>query len=256
MFAPRLNPWDDLDDIAPDEELPDYEADTAPAYDFTDFDEPMRTYRLCQYDRKIQLLAAHGASAKSSYRITTNGFRIFSKKPYMDILYTSPEMRQRNIAVIKFDNDGPLPWCPRAHFDYSDSSGSSSTHNMKAPNFTDWEVDIGGRLYEWTVSMIPSSLVLREKASSVILARFTYSACGTQAARGAEVGDLIVWRDAVTLDADGMHKLVCSLMVSITHLKRMGRSYTNVSGELTRSTSLVREHVPAHRASSAGVSMI
>ena len=255
MYAPRLNPWD-LDDVAPDEELPDYEADAAPAYDDTAFDEPLMTYHLRQYDRKIQLLVAYGTASKSSYRITTNGSRLFSKKPHMEVLYTSQEMRQRIIAAIKFDNDGPLPWCPRAHFDYSDSNGHPSTHSMKAPNFADWEMDIDGRSYEWTIAINPSSLVLREKSSSVVIARFTYSVCGTQAARGAEVGELIVWRDAVTMDANGMDKVVCSLMVSITHLKRMGRNYTNVSGEPVRAASLTREHIPACRASSAGVSMI
>lgn len=254
MYALRLNPWE-LDDIAPDEELPDYETDAAPAYDFTDLYEPLISYHLRQYDRKIQMLVAYGAAAKSSYRITTNGFRLFSKKPEMEVLYTSQEMRQRNIAAIKFDNDGPLPWCPRAHFDYNDANGASMRQDMKAANFADWELDMGGRSYEWTISINPSSLVLREKTSSVVIARFTYSSCGTQAARGAEVGELIVWRDAVTMEADGMHKVVCSLMVSITHLKRMGRHYTN-AGELVRSASLTREHIPAYRASSAGVSMI
>lgn len=255
MCAQRLNPWD-IDGVAPDEELPAYEDDAAPAYDSAAFDEPLATYGLRQYDRKIQLLVSYGANNKSSYRITTNGFRMFSKKPEMEVLYTSHEMRQRNIAQINFDNDGPLPWCPRAHFDYHDSSGVQSTTSMKAPDFADWQFEMGGRRYVWALSMNPSSLVLQEETSSVVISRFTYSACGTQAARGAEVGILHIWRDPLTMGADGMDKVVCSLVVSITHLKRMGRQYTNLSDELVRSASLVREHIPAHRMSSAGLSMI
>ena len=255
MNAPRINPWD-LDDVAPDEGLPDYDADAAPAYESAAFDEPLMTYHLRQYDRKIQMLVAYGAGCKSSYRITTNAFRLFSKKPLMEVLYTSQEMRQRNVATIQLDNDGPLPWCPRAHYDHTDPSGHTSTHCMRAPNFADWDLEIGGRSYEWIISSSPWSLVLREKTSSVVTARFTYSTYGTQAARGAEVGELIVWRDAITMDPDGMDMVVCSLMVSITHLKRMGRRYTNVSGELARAMSLTREHIPAHRASTAGMSMI
>jgi hypothetical protein len=155
MFAPRLTPWDE---VAPDEELPDYEADAAPSYDDTTFNEPFVTYGLRQYDRKIQMLVAYGAADRSSYRITTNAFRMFSKKPHMEVLYTSQEMRQRNIGQIRLDIDGPLPWCPRAHFDYHDSNGVPSTYKMKAPD-----------------SANPMSLVLREKTSSVVLARFTYS---------------------------------------------------------------------------------
>jgi hypothetical protein len=251
MYAPRLNPWDFEDELPPD-----YDADAAPAYDETDFSAPLMTYSLRQYDRKIQVLVASGTAAKSSYRITTNSFRLFSKKPDTEVLYTSQEMRQRIVAAIKFDNDGPLPWCPRAHFDYTDSNGGISMHTMRAPNFADWEFGLGDRVFEWTIAMFPSSLVLRERGSSVVIARFTYSACGTQAARGGEVGELVVWRDAVTLMVDGMHKLVCSLMVSITHLKRMGRNYANVDGEVVRAASLGRERGMVCRGFEAGVSMV
>jgi hypothetical protein len=172
MFAPRLTPWDE---VAPDEELPDYEADAAPSYDDTTFNEPFVTYGLRQYDRKIQMLVAYGAADRSSYRITTNAFRMFSKKPHMEVLYTSQEMRQRNIGQIRLDINGPLPWCPRAHFDYHDSNGVPSTYKMKAPDFADWELDIGDGSYVWAISANPMSLVLREQTSSVVLARFTYS---------------------------------------------------------------------------------
>ncbi|KAH7080029.1 hypothetical protein BKA63DRAFT_233445 [Paraphoma chrysanthemicola] len=258
MTAPRLNPWDDFDDhVAPDEALPDYDDGRAPAYDSGTYDDPTMIYHLRQYDRRIQMLVAYGPAATSSYRITSNGYRLFSKKPEMEVLQTSRDMKQRNIAVMGFDNGGPLPWCPRAHILYTNKLGAAIKYGMEAPNFADWQVQLGERMYEWSVATQPSSLVLREKTSSIVIARFTYSACGMQAARGAEVGQLVVYCDALTSQSEGVDKLVCSLMVSLTHLKRMGRHYTNnVNNELSRSASLPREYIPSNRMSSAGVSMI
>ncbi|KAF1953237.1 hypothetical protein CC80DRAFT_537758 [Byssothecium circinans] len=77
MYAQRLNLWE-LKDAPHDEELPDHEADAALSYDGSLFDEPLITFHLRQYDREI--LRAYGASAASSYRVTTNSFRVFSKK--------------------------------------------------------------------------------------------------------------------------------------------------------------------------------
>lgn len=256
MYAQRLNPWDEYEEDAHDEELPDYEADAAPAYDFTSVDEPIATYHLRQYDRKIQLLRPYGISQASSYRITTNSFRVFSKKPEMEVLYTSKEMRQRNMASIGFDKGGPIPWCPRAHFDYVDADGTATAHKMEAKNFVDWMITLGDRQYEWSISIQPTSLVLREMGSALVIARFTYSRCGTQAMRGAEVGQLSFFRDALTMEMAGIDKVICSMFVAITSLKKMGRNYHNNSEDAMRCGSVTREHIPAHRASSAGVSMI
>jgi hypothetical protein len=255
MYAPRLNPWEDLDeDVTPDEELPDYHADAAPAYDFVSLDEPFLTYSLRQYDRKIQILRAHGISSVS-YRITTNSFRVFSKKPEMEVLYTSDEMRQKIIAAIQFDKHGPLPWCPRAHFDYTEADGSTAVHTMEARNFADWTLTLNAKRYEWALATQPSSLELREFNSPLVIARFTYSPVGTQAQRGAEVGELVLFRDALTTDPRGQDMVVCSMMVPLTHMKKMGRMYHNPE-QMMRVGSMVPEHVPAHRASTAGVSMI
>ncbi|KAH7394516.1 hypothetical protein BKA66DRAFT_456593 [Pyrenochaeta sp. MPI-SDFR-AT-0127] len=251
----RISPLDF--DVAPDEELPGYEASTAPAYDSGTYDLPLFIYHLRQYDRRIQILTSYGPCPTSSYRITTNGFRLFSKKPEMEVLYTSPERRQRNIATISFDSDGPLPWRPRAHFDYTDAEGSLQRHDMESVNFADWTLTMEGRIYAWTVDMRPVSLVLCEKNSSIVIARFTYSASGTSAARGAEVGELTIYRDMLTMERPGIDKLVCGLMVTVTHLKKMGRQYTNGLNELeiTRAGSISREYSSPHRASSAGFSV-
>ncbi|KAH7390939.1 hypothetical protein DE146DRAFT_149979 [Phaeosphaeria sp. MPI-PUGE-AT-0046c] len=254
MYAPRLNPWD-VEDTLHDEELPDYDADAAPAYDGSLFDEPLMTYHLRQYDRKIQILREYGANAASSYRVTTNTFRLFSKKPEMEMLYTSADMKQRNIAMLQFDKDGPLPWCPRAHFDYIDSNGAASVHKMEARNFADWTIVLEGRRYEWTLSMQPSSLVLREEGAALVIARFTYSSIGTNAMRGAQVGELVIFRDALTMELRGIDMVACSLMLALKYMQKMGRMYHNPDGTM-RAGSATREHIPANRMSSAGVSMI
>jgi len=256
MYAQRLNPWDDMDEDAHDEELPDYEADAAPAYDFISFDDPIATFHLRQYDRKIQLLRPYGASQASSYRITTNSFRVFSKKPEMEVLYTSKKMRQRNIATMSFDKDGPIPWCRRAHLVHTDADGTATVYKMEARNFVDWAMVFGERRYEWSISIRPRFLVLREVNSDRVIARFTYSQCGTQAMRGAEVGELKLFRDPLTMGIHGTDKVVCSMMVAMTSLKKMGRNYHNSAEEVMRSGWATREHDPAHGASTAGVSMM
>lgn len=227
-------------DVDHDEELPGYEESTAPAYDSGTFDEPILTYHLRQYDRKIQILVAYGPCSSTSYRITTNGFRLFTKKPDMEVLYTSHEMRQRRLASMNFDDDGPLPWRPRAHFDHVASNGTRRTYNMESPNFADWTYAIENRNYTWALNVAPVSLVLTEVGSTVVIARFIYSAKGTSAMRGGEVGELWIYRDTLIMEQDGLDKAVCGLMVSLHHLKKMGRHYSNKTAEQGRRGSVTR----------------
>ena len=133
----------DFLDVAHDDELPSYgEAETAPAYDDGAYDGPLVTYHLRQYDRKIQMLAAYTGPLASSYRITTNSFRVFSKKPEMEVLHTSQDMRQRNIAALSYDNDGGFPWRPRAHFNYASEDGLRTKYKMESLNFEDWSLTV------------------------------------------------------------------------------------------------------------------
>jgi hypothetical protein len=248
----RLSPLDL--DVGHDEELPGYEALTAPApaYDSGAYDEPLITYQLRQYDRKIQVLGAYSTAATSSYRITTNSFRLFSKKPEIELLYTSPEMRQRVVASISYDNDGPLPWRPRAHFDHNASDGLDTRYEMESRNFTDWTFQVRDRTYAWRLQLRPVSLVLCAVGSGIAIARFTYSAKGALAVRGAEIGELRVYRDGLTMQQDGIDKLVCGLMVVLTFMKKMGRYYRNEMSQQERADSVTRELSPLHMASLAG----
>ncbi|KAH9863725.1 hypothetical protein J1614_009657 [Plenodomus biglobosus] len=238
-------------EVDPDEELPGYEESTAPAYDSCTFDDPVTTYHLRQYDGKIQILVAHGPCSSTSYRITTNGFRFFSKRPDMEVLYTSHEMRQRSLATITFDNNGPFPWRPRAHFDHIASDGTRKRHDMESSNFADWSYAIGTRTYAWALDVAPVSLVLTEMGSAMIIARFTYSAKGTTATRGGEVGELWIYRDALTMEQDGVDKAICGLVVALSHLKKMGRHYSNRTADVERREWVTRDMSPLRRASLA-----
>ena len=255
----RIDPLDL--DVAHDDELPGYDEVApaiAPAYDSGAYGEPLTTLSLCQYDRKIQMLGAHGARAASSYRITTHSFRVFSKKPDMELLYTSPDMRQHSMASITFDNNGGYPWRPRAHFDHTAEDGLSTRYNMESQNFEDWTMTVDDRTYVWTLDMRPLSLIMCEKDSSRVIARFTYSEKGVLALRGAKVGDLTIHRDSLTLGRDGIEKVVCGMMIVVTFLKRMGRRYTNKAAGLGRVDSVTGEMpLPSlHRGSNAGYSSV
>ncbi|CAA9967086.1 hypothetical protein PTMSG1_10445 [Pyrenophora teres f. maculata] len=252
----RLDPWDL--GVAHDEELPAYDdMSTPPAYDGGAFDGPFITYRLRQYDSKIQILAAYDAPAASSYRFTTNSFRVFSKKPELEVLHTRHDFRQRSIAAICFNNKGGFPWRPRAYFDYTSADGQSTRHDMESVNFEDWTVAIGDESYVWMLEMRPISLVLCERSSGTVIARFTFSEKGVLASRGAEVGELSIYRRGLAVQEDGIHKLACSMMVVLTFLKRMGRNYMNPRPEGPgRAGSLSRDRRlrSLHRGSTAGYS--
>ncbi|KAF3002472.1 hypothetical protein E8E13_005344 [Curvularia kusanoi] len=234
-----------------DEELPDYEASTPPAYDNSENYGPYRTFHLKRYDRRIQMLVSYGPSANAAYRVTTNTFRLFSKRPEMEVLYTG-EGRMRKLATISFDHDGPLPWRPRAHFDHTDPTGLTERFDMESRNFADWAVTIGGRVYDWRLSMSPTSLELSERGMTLVIARFTYSDRGTLAVRGGEVGDLVIYRDVLTMERDGIGKIVCSLMVALSQLQKLGRHYSNNDANRSRTNSMVQEQRSGHRGSSAG----
>ncbi|KAL7780423.1 hypothetical protein CFE70_010446 [Pyrenophora teres f. teres 0-1] len=228
----RLDPWDL--GVAHDEELPAYDdMSTPPAYDGGAFDGPFITYRLRQYDSKIQILAAYDAPAASSYRFTTNSFRVFSKKPELEVLHTRHDFRQRSIAAICFNNKGGSLGVP------------------------DWTVAVGDESYVWMLEMRPISLVLCERSSGTVIARFTFSEQGVLASRGAEVGELSIYRRGLAVQEDGIHKLACSMMVVLTFLKRMGRNYMNPRPDgRGRAGSLSRDRRlrSLHRGSTAGYS--
>jgi hypothetical protein len=108
-------------------------------------------------------------------------------------------------------------------------------------------MSINGVTYAWTSESRPVSLVLQENGTDVVIARFTYSGHGVMATKGAEVGELTIYRDGLSSDNGGVEKIIGGLMVSVMHYKRMGRNYKNEEPVRVDSVSGVR--LPVHRLS-------
>ncbi|KAF1955263.1 hypothetical protein CC80DRAFT_372134, partial [Byssothecium circinans] len=208
----------------PDEELPGYD-EPAPEYSVEANTTALHTYHLRQVDRKLQLFVPYGPSASVSYKVTTRSARLFSKKAEMDVWRTVPSIkREEHVASVWFDNDGPLPWRPRAHFIHG-----SSSHAMESRNFSDWSIVINGTTYAWVFVSHPSCyLVLHEPVTDEVIARFNFSARGTTAHGGAEAGNLTIHRrHAVAAEGEGVEKILCALIVTLANFKKMGRHYKN-----------------------------
>jgi hypothetical protein len=252
-FSRRLD-LSELERAHPDEELPDYDSQTAPEYAVEDFETPICTYHLRQLDRKIQHFVTYGPTSRSSYKVVCPPSRLFSKKPDIELLRVSfgEGVEEENIASASSNNNGPLPWRPRAHVSHTNAAGRRDLYSMESRNFADWTIVISENTYTWAMESRPVSLVLREQTSDLIIARFTYSSCGTMATKGAEVGELTVYPDRITADRDGIEKIMASLAVPMIHFKKMGRHYRNDRTE--RSTSLAGHPLHVQMASFASQS--
>lgn len=240
-------------DVGRDEELPDYEPDTTPEYTRGDYETPMHSYHLRQVDRKLQTFVPYGPLASTSYKIRTRGVRLFSKKPESEVWRISgPEKTEERMACIHFDNDGPLPWRPRAHYSHEPPAGSRalSVHHMESRNFHDWTVEIGNSIYLWALTARPVALEMTELASREVVARFVFSVRGLNASGGADAGDLSIFEHPLSNDHDGVEKIMCGLIIVLANFKKMGKYYWNEEVDLvTRATSILGGTVPPHRAS-------
>jgi len=218
--------------VVHDDELPDYDAATAPAYSRGDYEVPLHTYHLRQVDRKLQTFVPYGPAASTSYKVTTRGARLFSKKPELKIWRsTGRATPEEHMASIWFDDNGPLPWRPRAHFDH-EAAQSISSNGMESRNFIDWTVAIRGATYLWTLGARPISLEMTEKSSAEVIARFIFSGRGMTASGGADAGDLSIYHHALSEDNDGVEKIVCGLVVVIANFRKMGKYYWNDEKDL------------------------
>lgn len=218
------------------DELPAYEPSTAPLYERVDYTTPLHTYHLRCANRKLQRWVQYGPSGTGLYHVKTYAsFRVFSSKPDMAMSQTLPETgQQRHMASISFDNDGPLPWCPRAKFSYAEPEMPVVTVRMESKNFSDWTFAMAGVALVWKFERKPICLTLEEESEHAVIARFTYSKAGTLATNGAEVGKLELYRSGARWEGD-VEKILASVMVPITHFKRMGRQYWNAP-QLDRSS--------------------
>ncbi|KAF2494031.1 hypothetical protein BU16DRAFT_528198 [Lophium mytilinum] len=219
------------------EELPHYEPHSPPVYERRDSSMssvPKISYHLRQISKKVQILVPFGPTHAPLYKIVSRGAPSFlSKKSEMTLRRVQrgsvEALEGDEVANIDFDNNGPLPWCPRAKI-----ACGSTRYSMEARNFADWKIPMGeGRsAFYWRLDDRPVSLAFVEGSSGVVFARFTYSECGTVAANGAEVGELVIFRDGFLGDGSEVEMIASSCVIAITHFKKMGRHYRNEKGGL------------------------
>ena len=157
-----------------EDELPGYDAETAPLYNQLDF-LPIWTYHLRQVNRKLQILVPFGPTCDTSYKIffrTT--LNLLSKESDITLNCVSPKLSEEiTVATTDFSNDGPLPWCPRATFRCNIMNTElAKTYYMEARNFSDWKVSIGEVSFFWRLEDRPFTLVFSEGSSRVAIARF------------------------------------------------------------------------------------
>jgi hypothetical protein len=235
-FLPELHlPDTDHDSPPVHEELPAYTTEIAPPYEERQNLEPVLSYGFYQIGRKLQIVtpATRATIYRPRYRITTrSATSIFSKKPEYTLtkLPTGADAavagsRSKDVATMNFDRNGELPWMPRATVVHYGTS--SKNYPIEARNFSDWNVKMDEETYTWRLADHPTSLVLVEQSSDSIVARFAYSRDGTDATRGAEVGQMDFFGGNKSEDQNWVELVLATCVVAMQHWKSMGRHYRN-----------------------------
>lgn len=220
-------------DIVPDEELPAYSPTDAPAYQARDPHMPVFVYRLTQLGHRTQQWVLHDtASTRTIYQVRGRPLlHVFSQEP--DLVISKVSHSQEPLGSVKLnDDDGSLPWRPRARILHHDGTGVSRGYRMESRNLADWSMVLGDVAYEWRLGACPIRLVL-SSAGGAVMAQFTWSCTGTLSRKGDIVGELVVYSGALSADDVGVEVVLCSVLVPIVHLKRMGRRCWNVPATST-----------------------
>lgn len=220
----------------PDDELPDYEALNLPSYDDDRLQTPFAIWRICQISKNLRHVT-ESTGQRCPYRIAfRSGPSMFSKKADMTIHRMKKDADPANdmspeVANMSFDRGSKLPWMPRACLSYTMPSTSRREEcAMAAPNFNDWKFKIGGKVFSWNLATRPASLVLLDRTSESVAARFLYSRYGTDASKGAEVGTLDIYSGYGNEEDGGVEWILASVQIAIGHWKSMGRHYRNAPG--------------------------
>lgn len=254
-WAPQTSPVEATDGQR--ERPPNYSSslpDAAPQYSRELHERPIHTCYLRAPNKKSFVVVPYGPSSIQAHKIVSRGSLPFSKKPEIEVWRTiraDAAKVDEYVAGIWFDNDGPLPWCPRAHFVRRDSTNGDQTYRMEARNFSDWTISVNNVRYIWVLEAKPFSLVLRACGTKDTIARFNFSALGLVATGGAEAGDLSIWEAGLSQDGAGMDIILCSLVTAISQFKKMGRHYKNEPGTVPARELTAEERLPLHRTSIA-----
>lgn len=222
-------------DVPSDEELPDYEASDLPSYEDDRLRSPVTIYRLFQIARNLQHVRPADGSLRErpSYRIVfRSSLSMFSKKADMTMKKLKAGSMLEDdtgdeVATINFDRSNRLPWMPRACVSHTLQVQEIKTYSMAAPNFHDWKFNVESKLFSWNLASRPASLLLLDRTADDIAARFVYSRYGTDANKGAEVGQLDIYSGYGSEQDSTVEWMVATCQIVIQHCKNMGRHYRN-----------------------------
>lgn len=225
----------DLTDVFPEEELPDYVASDLPSYEDDRLRTPVTTYQIFQMAKNLQCVrpANENLRARPSYRIVfRSNLSMFSKKADMTMQKMKAGSKPQDdagdeVATINFDRSNKLPWMPRACVSHTPQVHQIKTYSMAAPNFNDWKFNVESKNFSWNLASRPASLVLLDRTADDIVARFVYSRYGTDANKGAEVGQLDIYSGYESEQDSTVEWMVATCQIAIQHLKNMGRHYKN-----------------------------
>ncbi|KAF2100854.1 hypothetical protein NA57DRAFT_36343 [Rhizodiscina lignyota] len=211
------------DDELPAYELPDYEASELPTYERSSISIPTINIQFRQINRSLICLQSVDEDQHLRYKIITKSrTRIFSGKPDMT-LYVDSASQDMLVGAFEFDNSTTLPWCPRANLSIDVAGEGNRKVQMESRNFSDWSFTWNDARFIWTLQERPTSLVLVDRSSRTIIARFSYSIYGTTANKGAEIGDLTIY--APSEHGLTTEMVICSCTIAIKHWSKMGRHH-------------------------------
>jgi hypothetical protein len=187
------------------------------------------TYQLRQINRKHQTLVPLGPTAVAAYSIQKNSVTgFFTNRPDITISrMSSPKLVEGVVANLHLDRSSSYPWVPRATISYEDAGTLDQHLVLEDFQRCRWKVDISGVPHHWSMLFHPTSLVLAEEHTGAIQATFKYSAYGTAAHGGQEVGQFSILHNLQDTDTSRIEQVFFSACLVISFWKDMGKAFSN-----------------------------
>jgi len=223
-------------------DLPDYTLphETSPIYDAENFNQPLITYHLRATKKDTShFLSFEPATSNTqpSYEINyrkRNALTFFTRKADISISRIAPSSSLGEDAVVvaraDFHDDGGFPYCPRARMTLNTNAEhrEDATIEMQSRDWTNWTCTYDSLPCTWTLCDTPRCIELQHSTTPTnptppVIARFTYRNAGQNVLAGGEVGELGIWRDALTESVEGREVVVLGCLVVIRHFDRVGK---------------------------------
>jgi hypothetical protein len=228
--------------LAEPHEPPDYTLshELSPSYVPEAFNQPLITYHLRATEKNtLHFVSFEPATSNTqpSYEISyrkRSALTLFTRKPDISIARIAPSSYDGGTMVVAravFHDDGGFPYCPRARMTLNTNAEhrEDATIEMKSRDWTNWTYTHESVPNTWTLCDVPRGIELQHSPSSAnpsppVIARFTYkNGVGTKVLAGGEVGELSIWRDALTESVEGREVAVLGCLVVIRHFDRVGK---------------------------------